>query len=127
MERGRDAHGVRLRQLGALTGEKLVDGALPQVEPLVEMRAAERYLQVDLGVRPERAAAVGACAEQDGLPERRDPRHVCLEVELGHVHEDEADDRVGQGAAVERPHEPLAVGSGVDVLTVARGGHRRPG
>jgi hypothetical protein len=40
---------------------------------------------------------------------------VGLEVELGDVSEDEADDRVRQRAAVEGAHQPLHVGAGLDI------------
>ena len=70
---------------------------------------AQPHLHVQLGVRAERAAAVGLGAEQDRLPERGDLRHVRLDVELGDVGEDPADDRVRQRALVERAHEALAV------------------
>ena len=74
---------------------------------------------------PERAAAVGPRPEQHRLPERRDHRDVLLEVELRDVGEQEPDHRVGQRPAVERAHEPLAVGAGLDVARVVRK-HRSP-
>src|ERR671921_992879 len=75
---------------------------------------------MDRRVGAERAAAVGARAEEDRLPERGDDRHVRLEVEPGDVGEEEPDDRVLERAGVERAHEALAVGAGLDVVALGR-------
>jgi len=76
-------------------------------------------VRTDRDLRTERAAVVGLLAQQHRLPERRDPRHVRLEIEPRHVGEDEADDRVGQRPPVERAHQPLAVGAALDVVAHA--------
>src|SRR4051795_8053479 len=120
-----DTLGVALGELGPGALEELVDGLAPEREPALEVTLAEGRLGVDRRVRAERAAAVGARPEQDRLPERRDLRHVRLEVEVGDVGEDVADDRVGHGLGVERADEALAVGAGLDVGAVG-GRHARP-
>src|SRR3954453_5499898 len=119
-----DTLGVALGELGPGALEELVDGLAPEREPALEVALAEGRLGVDRRVGAERAAAVGARAEQDRLPERRDLRHVRLEVEVGDVGEDIADDRVGHGLRVERADEALAVGAGLAVGAVA-GRHAR--
>ncbi len=79
------------------------------------MPATERNLAVDDDVRCKRAPGVGLRAEQDRLPERGDPRDVCLEVQVRDVGEDEADHAVTQRTRVERAHEPFAVAALLDV------------
>src|SRR3954452_5724209 len=107
---------VRLREFSAVAGEQLVDRAAPQAQPLREVPLTQPHLRVELGVRTERAAAVGPRAEQDRLPERRDPRDVRLEVELRHLDEDEPDDRVLQRPPVERADQTFAVVAALDVV-----------
>jgi hypothetical protein len=118
VERGADAVGVRLGLLGARAGEELVDGPAPQPQPALEVRGLQPGLAVQRHVRGERAAAVGPRAEQHGLPERRDHRHVLFEVELGDVGEQEPDHRVGHRLAVEGAHQALDVLGGLDVAHV---------
>src|SRR4051794_38535946 len=115
VEGARHAQRVRLGQLRPRAREVLVDGLAPEHEPALEVAGAQRHAHVQLGVWAEGAAAVGLRAEQDRLPERRDLRDVRLDVELGDVREDPADDRVGERAAVERAHEALDVVAGLDV------------
>src|ERR1035438_10826392 len=74
-------------------------------------------------MRSKRAAGIGPRAEQDRLPEGLDLRDVGLDVELGDIDEDPADDRVNQRPPVEGTHEPLAVGAGLDVAQVAAQAH----
>src|SRR3954453_9712792 len=71
-----DALGMALGELGPGAFEQLVDGLAPEGEPALEMAALRGRLRMDDGVGADRAAAVGACPEQDRLPERRDDRDV---------------------------------------------------
>jgi hypothetical protein len=98
MEGRCDVIAVPLGQLATRAVEQLVDRLVPQDEPGFDARPAQQRGEMQAHVRRERAAAVGLRAEQDRLPERGDPRHVHLEVELGDVGEQEADRQVGQRA-----------------------------
>src|SRR5688500_15998414 len=71
---------VRLGELGAWPREELVDRAVPEVQPGLEVALAQLDLAMQRGVRVERAAVVGLRAEQQRLPEGGDVRHVRLEV-----------------------------------------------
>ena len=83
--------GMRLGQLGTVAREQLVDRAAPERQPPLEVASAQPDLRVQLRMRTERTAAVGLGSQQDGLPERGEPRDVRLEVELRDVDEDEPD------------------------------------
>src|SRR5205814_7935957 len=98
-----------LRQCGPRTGERFVNGRIPQPQPSLEVTTAQADTLVERGVGPEGAPAVGLATEQYRLPERRYPRNMSLEVEPSDVDEDEADDRVGEGPRVELAHEAHAV------------------
>jgi len=86
------------------------------------MARAQTDVRVQGSVGTKRAPAIGAGAEQHRLPERGDPRDVCLDIELGDVDENPADDRVNERAAVESPNQPLAVAAVLDVADA--GTHR---
>jgi hypothetical protein len=109
---------VRLREGRSVPDEQFIDRARPERQPPLEVPLAQSDLRVDHRMWTERTTAVGLRLEENRLPERRDPRDVCLEVELGDVNEDETDDRVHERPPVEDAHQPLAIGAALDVAEV---------
>jgi hypothetical protein len=117
VKRGGHPHGARLGKFRPLPGEEFIDGGPPQPEPPLEMTGSEPDARVQIGVRAKGSTAVGATPEQDRLPKRRDPWHVRVEIELGDVDKDPADNRITYGTTVESAHEPLAVVASLDIAS----------